>query len=268
MSGGPCAGCGAEIRRHRSVPRLQRHASLREMDNFDQQTAFVPECSAAVSAQVAGRRPLLSARSRPTAASRSRSDVLVCRVQDRQPQEHSTRRQALRLGFLASAAVVLNSAGVPPASSEETAPKSLARGLIRGRLASCPSDAKCVSSAATGSPDKFTSPWTYEEEGSAREAADKLLALVSKKNSLRLIEEDSKFPYFHVEYDGGSLSGVCDLEFLFREKEKVVSVRGISRRNLQVYAFSAPQTSVAGVLLDIRLALSWKQMTDTDLFSM
>mmetsp|Transcript_16532 Transcript_16532/g.35917 ORF Transcript_16532/g.35917 Transcript_16532/m.35917 type:complete len:221 (+) Transcript_16532:39-701(+) len=81
-----------------------------------------------------------------------------------------TRRAAIRVvggGLAAIAASVLTSevtALATPAgqTTTTTTSASLAKGVVRGgRLASCPPDAKCVSTSATGSPDKIISPWLY-----------------------------------------------------------------------------------------------------------
>jgi len=137
--------------------------------------------------------------------------------------------------------------------SDQTNPNCLAKGVIKGRLAGCPSDSKCVSTSAIGSPDKVISPFTFNE--SSLEASKKFIEYINSRSDMQMIT--SKYPYFHVEYSADAIRGKSDLEFLFREHSNVVGIRAINQKSNQVYAFSGPSINLKGLLYDIRTQLQW-----------
>jgi len=132
--------------------------------------------------------------------------------------------------------------------------------MKKGGLYPCPQQGSCVSSAGSAQPSKYVAPWRYKE--SMQEAIEKLEKFADANTELQIVKRDGS--YVWVKYEGGTLGGTADIEFLFRESDSAVSIRAASRRNSQFYAFSVPTTNLKGLMIGIRQNLGWEDL-DRDL---
>jgi uncharacterized protein (DUF1499 family) len=183
------------------------------------------------------------------------------------PSQEISRRAAIIQAFSLVSGFTLSLPGL--------ADESAAKGLRRGRLASCPSDVACLSTSASGSPDKYISPWTFPQGLLSKDAASQLIQYLERNEPIFTIVK-YEYPYLAVEYNGGPVNGISDIEFLFREGDSgspssketgFVTLRAVNRRSNQFYAFSGPNNNIKALLSDIRTSLGWNTIVDTDLFS-
>ena len=98
----------------------------------------------------------------------------------------------------------------------------VARGVMDGRLASCPAKDNCVSTFSTR-PDQKIEPLHFT--GTPAAAMEKLKAVLAKRGDNKIVQQTDH--YLHVEFTTPVLRFVDDGEFLLESHE--IDLRSASR---------------------------------------
>lgn len=100
-------------------------------------------------------------------------------------------------------------------------------GIKDGSLLSCKPKSNCLSTSSVKSFDKFSAPWLYN--GDVESMYDSLFKVI-QSNSFYKIVEAIPSSYIHVEAKSAvPIGGTDDIEFLFNDKDKIISYRSNSR---------------------------------------
>ncbi len=100
-------------------------------------------------------------------------------------------------------------------------------GMKDGSLLSCKAKSNCLSTSSVKSLDKFSPPWLYN--GDVESMYNNLLKVIQSDPLFKVVETVPS-TYIHVEAKSAvPIGGTDDIEFLFNDKDKIITYRSNSR---------------------------------------
>jgi uncharacterized protein (DUF1499 family) len=105
-----------------------------------------------------------------------------------------------------------------------TGTRPLRLGVTDGKFIPCPASPNCVCSQY---PDHTHAIEPISYQGSAQEAASRLLAVIQGMKRAKLVTEQER--YFHVEFTSAVFRFVDDAEFYIDDAQKLIHIRSAAR---------------------------------------
>jgi uncharacterized protein (DUF1499 family) len=124
--------------------------------------------------------------------------------------------------LIAGSLVLLPIVGLALLSAFSRRPSNL--GVVDGHLGACPDSPNCISTEANDREHRME-PLSFR--GSAREAVEKIKAVIASLPRTRIVDESEN--YLHVEFTSALFRFVDDVEFLINEPAATIHFRSASR---------------------------------------